>query len=762
MVRFFLSSIFSFSFLISFSQSHTLFGEWKSYLPFNRSYKLSETKNQIFCSAEQTIYSVDKDDFSVTFFDKTNYLSDIQVVFHEYDKFNDQLIIAYINGNIDILRDEETVNIPDIKDNTNIFSKKKLNDIFIADQDKAYFASEFGLMQFDLKDLEFGFTCFTDFPVRSIVSIGNILYLGSDQGIYSFDLNKSGNPNDFQQWSKISNISCKDLVLFKGNPVFYSGHVIYSIVDKIPQVVYSVSDTRYDIEFLRTSADLIFIGTFDPDRYFSRVFITNFQDYKYEMPGCTFKIMDILRDEKGRIWFADNDKNISWSPGIDQECNKININSPFSTDCLDIITKGEKIFVASGGANKINYGYNYNNNGFYIYDEQWMNYNRDNTDFIKNNNLQNFLNIIADDKKTYISSYGYGLVEMDAEAKTFLFYNHTNSKLGVTQGDEPGKVRITDMQFDQKGNLWMSLFGAEKPLVVKTSDGKWFSFKMHDGSTILGELDIDHEGMIWVKVISKGIIVFDNKNTIEDPTDDKFILLTNQNTNLPSNNINYINTDLDGNIWVGTDKGPLAFECGSQVIEGKCSGTKKKTVLGGIAEYVLNDVNITCIEFDGANRKWIGTTSGLYVLNADGDEQIARYTSSDSPLFDNNITSLAYNDDSGEMIIGTLKGMLSLKTQTTKGAQKNSTDAYAFPNPVPADYNGLIAIKGLSRDANVKITDVEGNLVFETTAQGGQATWDGMDFRGNRVGTGVYLVFATGKDLLDKIDAISLKLFFIR
>ena len=231
---------------------------------------------------------------------------------------------------------------------------------------------------------------------------------------------------------------------------------------------------------------------------------------------------------------------------------------------------------------------------------------------------------------------------MNTEDNTFTYYDHTNSKLGETLA-ELGRVRITDMQLDDKGNLWMTLFGAERPLVVKTNDGKWYSFKMQDGSNILAEMDIDHNGKIWIKVIGKGIIVFDNNGTIEDPTDDEYISLTNQNTNLPSNSITYINTDLDGNVWVGTEKGPLVFECAGDVMSGNCSGTKKKTVLEGIAEYVLNDVNIICIEFDGANRKWIGTTSGLYVLNAAGDEQISRFTTENSPLFDNNITSLAYN-----------------------------------------------------------------------------------------------------------------------
>ena len=749
----------------AYSQSHTLFGEWKSYLPFNKSFKLTETKNKIFCTSELTVYSIDKDDFSVSIYDKTNDLNDLDVVFHEYDKYNDQLFIAYKNGNIDILKDDRTILISDIQDNANIFGNKFLYDIFIADDVYAYFASDFGVLQFNLKEYEFGFTCFTDFPVNTIVSSQNTLFIGSDNGIFSFDLNSNGNPNDFLQWKMISSLACEGFSDYQGVPVFYAGRDVYKIQsDGTIEKIYSVSDSRFSIRFLNTSDDLIFVGAFDDSRYFSRVFITNLKGYEYELPGCAFNITDAIRDVKGSMWFSDSDQNITWSEGIDQDCQKISLNSPYSYDCFDMVTENDKIYVASGGSGRASYGYNPNHKGFYILEDgSWTNYNENNNDFIRDNKLDNFINILPskDLKKVYISSYGNGLLEMNTEDNTFAFYNHNNSKLGETLA-ELGRVRITDMQMDDDGNLWMTLFGAARPLVVKTADGKWYSFTMHDGSNILGEMDIDNYGQIWIRVLSKGIIVFDNKGTIEDPTDDEYISLSSQNTNLPSNSITYINTDLDGNVWVGTEKGPLVFECAGDVLSGNCSGTKKKTVLEGIAEYVLNDVNITCIEFDGANRKWIGTTSGLYVLNSGGDEEISRFTSDNSPLFDNNITSLAYNDSSGEMIIGTAKGVLSYKTETTTGPQKNSSKAYAYPNPVPHDYDGLVAFKGLARDANVKITDIEGNLIFETTAQGGQATWDARDFRGNRVGSGVYIIFSTATQSLDEVDAVSLKLFFIK
>lgn len=60
---------------------------------------------------------------------------------------------------------------------------------------------------------------------------------------------------------------------------------------------------------------------------------------------------------------------------------------------------------------------------------------------------------------------------------------------------------------------------------------------------------------------------------------------------------------------------------------------------------------------------------------------------------------------------------------------------------MPPNYNGPIAFRGLVENALLKITDISGSLVFETRALGGQAIWNGKSLTGNKVATGIYLVF---------------------
>src|SRR5690606_19540784 len=133
---------------------------------------------------------------------------------------------------------------------------------------------------------------------------------------------------------------------------------------------------------------------------------------------------------------------------------------------------------------------------------------------------------------------------------------------------------------------------------------------------------------------------------------------------------------------------------------------------------------------------------GVFLLSADGTQQIANFNTSNSPLFSNTITSIAIDPVTGEVYIGTDKGLISYVGDATQG-ETGCNDLLVFPNPVKENYTGPIAIRGITANGNVKITDVAGNVVYETKAKGGMATWDGNNFSGKRAHTGVYLVFAT-------------------
>ena len=340
-----------------------------------------------------------------------------------------------------------------------------------------------------------------------------------------------------------------------------------------------------------------------------------------------------------------------------------------------------------------------------------------------------------------MGSFIEGLIEYDGEQ--FTLYNETNSTLGNALGD-PTRTRIGGLAFDEDNNLWVANHAAESPLSVLTRDGLWRSFEPSCNVREIHEIAVDGSGFKWAVSNSSGagVIVFDEAD-FDDPNDDRCRVFTSNNSELPTNQANCLVADLDGDIWVGTTQGIIIFECGNSAFEPACRGTSRIFSEGGFNEALLNTEDIQTIAVDGANRKWVGTRNGIFVLSSDGEEELARFTSSNSPLLNDNIVDIAFNNETGEVFIGTDDGIISYISDATRGARFHTDNVQVFPNPVRPDYQGPIAIRGLSRDANVKITDISGRLVFETTANGGQAIWEGNDYTGRRVATGVYLVFST-------------------
>jgi hypothetical protein len=311
--------------------------------------------------------------------------------------------------------------------------------------------------------------------------------------------------------------------------------------------------------------------------------------------------------------------------------------------------------------------------------------------------------------------------------------------------------------------MWGLVSGVTNPLFVKTKNNEWYNFQLSPTQHFhFDEILIDQYNQKWgIMGRKNGLFVFSDNNTISNTDDDQYKLLNMSlgNGNLPSLDIYCFAEDLNGEIWVGTDKGIGVFYNPSSVFSGNNFDAQQILITEGeYGQYLLNEEQVKCITIDGANRKWIGTEkSGVFLLSEDGLDQIMHFTKENSPLFSNNIIDIAINPENGEVFIGTEKGLISYRSDATNGATTQSTTK-VFPNPVRETYNGIIAISGLVTDANIKITDIDGNLVFEDFAKGGQASWSGKNKNGDRVSTGVYLVFSTDINGLEKIVS---KILFI-
>jgi hypothetical protein len=153
----------------------------------------------------------------------------------------------------------------------------------------------------------------------------------------------------------------------------------------------------------------------------------------------------------------------------------------------------------------------------------------------------------------------------------------------------------------------------------------------------------------------------------------------------------------------------------------------------------------------------VATSSGVWLISRDGDKVLANYTETNSPLLSNDVKRVTIDGSTGEVYIATAKGLISFRGGATE-YEETKSNVLVFPNPVPPEYNGSIGVRGLPENSIVKITETNGRLVYQTRSLGGQAVWNGRDYKGVKAATGVYLVIAVDETKVEKVVA---KIVFI-
>lgn len=278
----------------------------------------------------------------------------------------------------------------------------------------------------------------------------------------------------------------------------------------------------------------------------------------------------------------------------------------------------------------------------------------------------------------------------------------------------------------------------------------------------MGFITIDEVGHKWIfSTRSNGIYVYNSGSKVLDAQDDQVKRLSKQAGEglMPSDAVFCITKDKQGEMWVGTDNGLCIFGSVENIFKQTGSYDSRQIVIKSGSGYAnfLGGTPVYCIRVDAANRKWIGTSNGVWLVSPDGYTVIKKFTTGNSPLLSNIINEIGINDETGEVFFATEKGIISYMGTATEGNETHG-DVLVYPNPVKPDYTGLVVIKGLVNNAFVKITDIKGQLVYETRANGGTATWDGQTFSGKRAATGVYLIYSSNEDGSDTNVA---KLLFI-
>ena len=742
-------------------------GSWRDHLPYKNCKHLAEGNGVIYCASDYALFYYNLEDQSLNRLTKVEGLSDINISTINFNKKYNTLIIAYIDCNIDLIINNQIINISDIK-RKNIIGNKVINRIDFIDR-YAYLSCGFGIVVLDLIKKEIKDTYYigqngSAINVFDIATDGTKLFAATENGIYFASLN---NPNisDYNAWTKdtlidknnnqYNLIACfNNKLFFNKSGASYNTDTVF-IFDGKKKICFDSARTGSIRSINVFNNNLLITTNYRINGYDTTLkktlLIWTYNPSDPSVAGSSIDVNDAIIARDGSVWVADKNESLvkNWD---EWNYEKFTLSGPYSTNVFSMSAVDNKLWVASGSVNP-SWTNLFERNGVYSFiDEKWSTFDYSNTSAF--DTILDMLSIAIDpfnSDKVYAGSWHAGLLEFNNNSLSKI-YNTYNSPLDYSMFENVKVTNIAGLCFDNNENLWVAVSYVNNTLMVKKNDGTWQSYNIgymtnHNAVT---NLIIDSYNQKWM-VLTRGggILVFNDNNTLDDKTDDQVKVLDNTSGNggLPSKGVYCLAQDNSGQIWVGTDQGIAVFYNPENVFTGENFDAQQILVeRGGFAQYLLSNEIVTAIAVDGSNKKWIGTQSaGVFLLSADGTQQLMHFTSDNSPLFSDNITSIAINGTNGEVFFGTENGIVSYKGFETDPQLKYS-DVYAYPNPVRENYNGTIAIKGLEGNSDVKITDVSGALVFATKADGGQATWDGKNFKGEKVHTGVYLVFCSNLD----------------
>jgi streptogramin lyase len=717
-------------------------GQWQTHFSYNSAISVEKVRDKIFAGRSNLYsYSLTKHDYAI--YSKVNGLSDVNIQFIRYDASSDNLLIVYDNGNIDLMKQNDFVNMPDIK-NLNITGSKRINSVYFKNK-LMYLCTDFGIIVLNPEKREVKESYVLQqaskmLKIKALTSFNGNFYAATDNGVYMADENNPALQN-FANWTAISTSAVDYIFTHQGTLFCASSNTVFTLSGTTLNPVYSA---LAPIQQIRQGITDLYVCERDDNR---RAIMTLNQDGLVSDSVFNINPNDVVETDPNELWEADE-----WEGLIKLSARKdkslFNPNGVFSRSFYKLSVFNDDIYVAAGA--ELGYISAFNSGGISKFSNgNWSWYNR----YVGTPGMDTVIDIVdvAVDKRNkniYAASYGGGLLEIhpDNTTTTYKENGFIQSQIG-----NPGANIIFNLAFDDQNNLWMSNYSAPNQLVVKKADGSWqkFSFPYNVSEKSAGQIVIDDADQKWM-IAPRGIGVYvlnDNK-TIDNKNDDEIRLLSTGagNGNLPNNNVNTIAKDRNGKIWIGTSDGIGIINCPESITSANGCDAELKIVKYDLnAGLLFQRESVNAIAVDGANNKWIGTNNGVWLISDDAEKIIHRYTKDNSPMPSNDVRSIVIQPNSGEVFIATNEGLVSYRSEAIEPKEDNSTMTI-FPNPVPSSYEGMIAIKNLVENADVRITDVAGQLVYRMKAQGGQAVWNGKNYLGVRPRTGVYYVFVSNTD----------------
>jgi len=732
---------------------------WRIHFSVFEAVNIVESNSIISMAAENGIVQYNLINNEVSTLTVTDGLSDKKI--SAIEAAEDVIVVGYENGNIDLIQNNIITNVPWLK-RALISGSKSVNNIYI-ENNIAYLSTGAGLIVFNTEKKEISDTYlpFTGAEIFDMVIFKDSIYLATNSGIYNAPKNGTF-LNNTDNWkltaglpAHINNAAISNIEVFNNEIIFafdttaFNGDTLYRVTAdnevlnffEGSTTVKRIVSKNNHLVLTRFSNTLVYNSELEE--------VSNIFDYSFGPPpnpaGATF-----IENE---LWIADGNNGMVRAKDPFSNNKQIYGNSPYLDGCYKIDIKKGKMAVAGGGLTG-NLKNIFARRGIYLFkDEQWTNINNKThpEDLVDTLNWD-IISVAVNPKNTdqvAFSSYSKGGLKIVENDEFIGQYDQNNSPIEGQQGNELSMI-IPDLQYDDDGNLWAVNAGTQ-PLKVLTKDGNWFSFNVgaQANNKFPVRLVVDSRGYKWIAFNGLGIVVYDDNGTIEDPSDDRFVTIRDANGAgaLPSTEVLSIAEDIDGEIWIGTANGLAVFYSVGNIFNGGFGDADASQIIVYDAEKedfvpIFDKVTITSIAIDGGNRKWIGTnSSGVFCMSPNGKTEIFQFDSENSPLVSNTVVDIKMDYESGEVFFATDEGIISYRTDIT-AADNSFENVKVFPNPVRPEYKGVITIEGVGYESQVRITDISGNLIYQTLSNGGTILWDGNRLTGERVQSGVYLVWS--------------------
>lgn len=745
--------------------------DWKIYASYHNPTKCLELGGRIYILANGDLYSYGTDDHSIETYDKAHTLSDFGIRDIQLSSGTNELLLLYENGNIDMLSsDGETYNISELKSKT--LDDKTLNDVVTLDN-TVYVSTNSGIVEFDLRQRIFRNLYYFGYAVKSICVSDGYIVAVTTGGVYRGSQSK--NLLDPANWEKIAAPTTFKYILKLGKQYYFLANNIYKIGSLSP---YSQALLNSDVVsgwFL--SGDRIYYTTTSGVfKSFDEAGNVTTHTIPYPIQSLVYKggTYWAACGENGFVGMSKNGDEFTVTHG------DITPNSPLSNHCYRMTMHGNRLLVAGG--NNYYPEVLYDGQAEKYEDGKWTTFDR--KEALANVPAKTYANVVdvvqdpSDAEHHFLATFRSGLYEYKDYklVKHHTYYKDDKYKaadsyyvscplqtMSPNSGHYYYYVRTTAANYDKDGNLWMCNQQCDTIVRIMKPNGTWVGYYYDDikQHPTFDHIVFDQRGWAWINsrrstgTSDAGVLVVNTNGTINSQNDDKHkyyhSILNQDGTSYEVTEFYAIAEDLDGAMWFGTEHGLFTSFDPQNIFNSKYQFTQIKINREdgtGLADYLLNGVKVTCIAVDGANRKWIGTGGdGLYLISADGQQQLQRLQQNNSPLISDNINDIKINGETGEVFFSTDQGLCSFMSDAVDPQDElDKNNIKVYPNPVRPEDRKLVRVTGLAFNTNVKIANAAGKLVYEGTSNGGEFTWNCRTTAGKQVASGIYYILATDEN----------------